>query len=142
MPQNWFSGGDASLCALQGGMPSEHLCALKGLVCPRGIYMPSRDLCALKEFGYHGPAPHGPGAGPRADPPRRRPWARTRTILEGMQGDKICNSSGLWKVDLFGTIIESCGALNVDLLGNIFWRVSTPGKGTRQKHGQNPAARP
>ena len=60
--QNGFSVGDASLCALQGCMPSEDLYALKGLVC-------RRDLYAFKGLGPHGPCPWGPTKSLRADKP-------------------------------------------------------------------------
>ena len=58
-------GGDASLRALPGCVPSEDSYALKGLVCPQGTCMPSRDLYALKGLVCT-PGSGGPGPGPWA----------------------------------------------------------------------------
>ena len=48
---------------------------------------------------------------------------------------------GRCKVDLLGTIFESLDLLQVDLWGERFWKVVTPGKDARRQHGQNRAAR-
>ena len=46
-----------TLCSLKGCTPSEHLYALKGLVCPQGICMPQGTCKPSRDLGPMGPNP-------------------------------------------------------------------------------------